>query len=91
MRLGPAKVILRHGDASPALKRPKLFQLDADPGERNDRGADEDQRTLVRHLTTAIQRWANAIAARGAATLPKPVGSLDPKLQEQLRGLGYVQ
>jgi arylsulfatase A-like enzyme len=91
MRLGPAKLILRHGDVSPPLKRPKLFQLDADPGERDDLGSHDDQRALIQHLTTATERWAAAIAGRGAATQPKPAGSLDPKLQEQLRGLGYVQ
>jgi arylsulfatase A-like enzyme len=91
MRLGPAKLIVRRGDVSAALKRPKLFRLDSDPGERSDLGADERERPVVQRLGTAIERWATAIAARAGATPRTTVPPLDPKLQEQLRGLGYLK
>lgn len=91
MRVGPAKLIVRHGDVRPELLRPKLFRLDSDPGERTDLGTVDDQRGLAQRLGTGIERWSAAIGAR-AATMPHaPLPSLDSKLQEQLRGLGYIK
>jgi arylsulfatase A-like enzyme len=91
MRLGPSKLIVRRGEVKPPLRRQKLFDLAADPGERTDLGANDDQRARVQRLTTAIERWTAAIAGRAGTTRPRPVGEIDPKVEEQLRGLGYIK
>ncbi len=91
MRLGPTKLIVRRGDVSPELRPPKLFRLDADPGERTDLGAAADERGLVQRLGTAIERWAAAIGRRAGTRSPEPLRSLSPELQRQLRGLGYLK
>lgn len=65
--------------------RTQLFDLDLDPGERNDVAAANAEQ--VRRLSWLLERWEKG--------LPPPPADLrtiepDPQVKEQLRALGYV-
>jgi arylsulfatase A-like enzyme/Tfp pilus assembly protein PilF len=65
--------------------RPELYDLQADPGELQDRSGDDAARlsALDRALETHLQRTASATAAKG----PQAV---DSETEEKLAALGYV-
>ena len=66
---------------TPALDRFELYDLDRDPGERNDRygAADGDA------LKAVLARWQES-----APAAPRVVDH-DPTVRDRLRALGYVQ
>lgn len=67
--------------------RVELYDLEADPGEQRDLGAEMPQ--LRDELLGELEAWMAASKTRsGAAAAPGPV---DPRAREQLRALGYVE
>jgi len=67
--------------------RVELYDLEADPGEQRDLGAEMPQ--LRDELLGELEAWMAASKMRsGAAAAPGPV---DPRAREQLRALGYVE
>jgi arylsulfatase A-like enzyme len=60
----------------------QLFDLAADPGERQDRAADASR---VAALLGHMERWESAVP------LPPPVTGRDQAVREKLQALGYVE
>jgi arylsulfatase A-like enzyme len=66
---------------TPALDRRELYDLSADPGERNDRAASAPE---AAELGTALARWRDTTRTASADTVA-------PGVHERLRALGYAQ
>jgi len=66
----------------PRLARRELYDLDADPGERHDRAADDPRAAALAERLAAIAAVAPPPPARSDAP--------DPALAEKLRHLGYL-
>jgi arylsulfatase A-like enzyme len=79
---------VRHGDwkliRGPGPGRRELFDLAADPEEREDRSGAEAAR--VRELEARLDAW---LAAHGRSD-PPPATTVSPEDLERLRALGYV-
>ena len=66
---------------TPALDRRELYDLTADPAERDDRAASAPEAS---ELTAALVRWRDATRTAAADTVA-------PGVHERLRALGYAQ
>jgi len=66
---------------TPALGRYELYDLTHDPGERDDRFGAEPEGA---RLAALLAGW------EGETPRPPPATGQDPRLQEKLRALGYV-
>ncbi len=89
MRVGASKLVRRRGALQSRLHPPELFRLDRDPGEIDD--LTRRHFSLTYRLTAAADAWSAAIASRAGERMAVPAHALDPRTQEQLRGLGYLQ
>jgi arylsulfatase A-like enzyme len=64
---------------------PELFDLASDPGEKQNRFA--DQEAVVRQMLELLHAWQEGTAAPPAGGPP----DLDPVVRERLRALGYTE
>jgi arylsulfatase A-like enzyme len=76
------KLVLDTGDGSV-----RLFDLVSDPGERTDAAAANPE--VVRSLRRPLDAYLAELTARGAFAVS--TADADPKLQERLKALGYVE
>jgi arylsulfatase A-like enzyme len=84
VRAGPWKLILANSDNARNLPAVQLFDLGADPGEKNDlKDAEPDLRD---ELINVIERGPGAAVAPAQKKV-----ELDSATEEQLRSLGYTE
>jgi len=93
LRLGSRKLVRSRTDSEdPTRFRYELYDLAADPLERNDLYADDP--SAAEDLLLLLRRYARAVKGRHAR-LAKPATDsepdLDPDLEQKLRALGYLE